>query len=103
MASCVLDGVLPSRIRWRPRPRGPLLCLGTEAVLVVSAVVWIPDLKTANGVAEVPLTELAVNAFTDQMQIAGNGPYLFPSDGNSLGHRGTFKTAWSAALGRAKR
>jgi integrase len=73
-----------------------------EQVDLHNAVVWIPDSKTPNGVAEVPLTELAVNAFTDQMQIAANGPYLFPSDGNSLGHRVTFKTAWSAALRRAK-
>jgi integrase len=73
-----------------------------EQVDLQNAVVWIPDSKTANGVAEVPLTELAVNAFRDQIQIAGNGPYLFPSDGNPLGHQVTFKTAWSAALRRAK-
>ena len=73
-----------------------------EQVDLQNAVVWIPDSKTANGVAEVPLTELAVNAFRDQMQIAGNGPYLFPSDDNPLGHQVTFKTAWSAALRRAK-
>jgi len=73
-----------------------------EQVDLHNAVVWIPDSKTPNGVAEVPLTELAVNAFTDQMQIAGNRPYLFPSDGSSLGHQVTFKTAWSAALRRAK-
>ena len=73
-----------------------------EQVDLHNAVVWISDSKTPDGVAEVPLTELAVNAFTDQMQIAGNGPYLFPSDGSSLGHQVTFKTAWSAALRRAK-
>jgi integrase len=73
-----------------------------EQIDLQNAVVWIPDSKTANGVAEVPLTELAVNAFRDQMQIAGNGPYLFPSDDNPLGHQVTFKTAWSAALRRAK-
>ena len=73
-----------------------------DQVDLQNAVVWIPDSKTANGMAEVPLTELAVNAFRDQMQIAGNGPYLFPSDDNPLGHQVTFKTAWSAALRRAK-
>jgi hypothetical protein len=29
-------------------------------------VVWIPDSKTANGIAEVPLTELAGEAFRAQ-------------------------------------
>jgi integrase len=32
-----------------------------------NAVVWIPDSKTASGVAEVPLTDLAVEAFRNQM------------------------------------
>jgi integrase len=67
-----------------------------------NGVVWIPDSKTANGVAEVPLTELAVAAFKDQMQIAGEGPFVFPSEKNRLGHQATFKTAWAATLRRAK-
>lgn len=38
-----------------------------------NAVVWIPDSKTVNRVAEVPLTEIAVKAFRDQWALAGNG------------------------------
>ena len=64
-------------------------------------VVWIPDSKTPNGVAEVPLTDLAVGALRDQTQLAGNSPYLFPSD-NAVGHQTTFKTAWRLTLRRAK-
>jgi integrase len=67
-----------------------------------NSLVWIPDSKTPNGIAEVPLTELAVSAFRDQMKLAGAGPYLFPSDLNPAGHQTTFKTAWSASLRRAK-
>jgi integrase len=73
-----------------------------EQVDLQNAFVWIPDSKTPNGVAEVPLTNLAVEAFKDQMQVAGEGPYLFPSDKNPLGHQTTFKTAWAATLRRAK-
>jgi len=40
-------------------------------------VVWIPDSKTPNGVAEVPLTPLAVDAFRAQLELAGDGTYLF--------------------------
>jgi integrase len=65
-------------------------------------VVWIPDSKTPNGVAEVPLTDLAVAAFRDQMEIAGRSPYVFPSGNNPTGHQTTFKTAWAATLRRAK-
>ena len=39
--------------------------------------VWMPDSKTPNGVAEVPLIELALQAFGDQIRIAGTGPWLF--------------------------
>ena len=47
---------------------------------------WIPESKTPNGVAEVPLTEIAVRAFRSQLEISGTGPWLFPSDRNPLGY-----------------
>ncbi len=73
-----------------------------EQVDLENAVVWIPDSKTPNGVAEVPLTDIAVGAFRDQVRVAGPGPWLFPSDANPTGHQTTFKTAWAATLRRAK-
>ena len=63
--------------------------------------VWIPDSKTPNGVAEVPLTEIAAEAFQRQLALSGTSPYLFPSDGNEDGHQRTFKTVWHAVLRRA--
>jgi integrase len=73
-----------------------------DQVDLENAFVWIPDSKTPNGVAEVPLTELALTAFRDQMKVAGPGPYLFPSDKNESGHQATFKTVWHKTLKRAK-
>ena len=66
-----------------------------------NAVVSVPDSKTPNGIAEVPLTDVAVEAFRDQLRIAGNGPYVFPSDLEPSGHQTTFKTTWAATLRRA--
>jgi hypothetical protein len=63
--------------------------------------VWIPDSKTPNGVAEVPLTEIAADVFRRQLALAGPGEYLFPSDVNPDGHHKTFKTTWHATLRRA--
>ena len=63
--------------------------------------VWIPDSKTPNGVAEVPLTEIAADAFRRQLALAGPGEYLFPSVVNPDGHHKTFKTTWHATLRRA--
>ena len=37
-------------------------------------------LEDVNGVAEVPLTDIAVEAFRRQLAISGPGPYLFPSE-----------------------
>jgi hypothetical protein len=42
-----------------------------DQVDLENKVVRMPDSKTATGVAEVPLTELAVEAFRDQTQLAG--------------------------------
>ena len=67
-----------------------------------NAVVWIPDSKTPNGIAEVPLTPIAVEAFRDQLRLSPCSRDLFPSDENPSGHQKTLKTVWSATLRRAK-
>ena len=74
----------------------------TAQVDLQNAVVWIPDSKTPNGTAEVPLSPLAIEAFRRQMVIAGESPFLFPSDLNRSGHQTTFKTVWHKTLRRAK-
>jgi len=79
-----------------------LMSMKKEQVDLGNAVVWIPDSKTPNGIAEVPLTDLALEAFRDQMRIAGPGVWLFPSDENPTGHQKTLKTVWHAVLRRAK-
>jgi integrase len=67
-----------------------------------NAVVWIPDSKTPNGIAEVPLTSLAIEAFKSQMAISGEGPFLFPSDRKLGGHHASLKTVWRKTFRRAK-
>jgi integrase len=65
-----------------------------------NAVVWIPDSKTASGVAEVPLTDLAVEAFRNQMAEAGAGEYLFPN-ADGTGFQASFKKVWGTTLRKA--
>ena len=72
-----------------------------DQVDLVNATVWIPDSKTPNGVAEIPLTPLAVEAFKNQLSISGTGPFLFPSDRNPCGHQKVLKTAWQKTLRRS--
>lgn len=79
-----------------------LMPMKKDQVDLPNAVVWIPDSKTPNGIAEVPLTPLAMQALRDQMTVAGEGPFLFPSESNPTGHQKTLKTAWRKTLRRAK-
>ena len=68
---------------------------------LINGTVWIPDSKTVNGVAEVPLTEIAVEACRRQLALSGPGPFLFPSEEDPNKHQKTFKTTWRATLRRA--
>jgi integrase len=79
-----------------------LMSMKKDQVDLLNAVVWIPESKTPNGVAEVPLTPLAVEAFRNQLALAGQSEYLFPSDLNPTGHQVELKTVWSKTLRRAK-
>jgi integrase len=79
-----------------------LMPMKKEQLDLANAMVWIPDSKTPNGVAEVPLTPLSLEAFRDQMRLSPCSPYLFPSDQNPSGHLRTLKTTWETTLRRAK-
>ena len=57
--------------------------------------------KNTDRIAEVPLTQLASDAFRNQIELAGKSEWLFPSDQNSDGHQKTLKTVWHATLRRA--
>jgi len=68
-----------------------LMPMKKEHLDLANAVVWIPDSKTPNGIAEVPLTPIAVEAFRDQLRLSPCSPYLFPNDENPSGHQRTLK------------
>ena len=83
------------------RVKKELLPMKKDQIDFLNAVLWIPDSKTPNGVAEIPLTNLALEAFQNQIAISGEGEFLFPSDLNQTGHLGSLRTAWRKALKRA--
>ena len=78
-----------------------LLPMKKEQIDCYNKTVWIPDSKTANGVAELPLTDMAVQAFQKQMALAGPGEFLFPSKLNATGHLCSLRTVWRLTLKRA--
>ena len=95
-------GIITGKPLWiAAGPGGELMSMKKEQLDFTNATVWIPDSKTPNGVAEVPLTPLALEAFHDQMRLSPCSPYLFP-DENPSGHQRTLKSAWHATLRRAQ-
>ena len=83
------------------RVKKELLPMKKDQIDFLNAVVWIPDSKTPNGVAEIPLSEVALDAFQKQVAISGIGEFLFPSDLNPKGHIRSLRTAWKESLRRA--
>ena len=65
-------------------------CIKKEQVDVANKVVFIADSKTPTGIAEVPLTDIAVEAFRKQIELAGPGPWLFPSSQKPAEHQCVF-------------
>src|SRR5271167_1340312 len=83
------------------RVKKELLPMKKDQIDFPNAVVWIPDSKTPNGVAEIPLSDFALDAFQRQAAISGTAEFLFPSDLNQEGHLRSLRTAWREALRRA--
>ena len=75
--------------------------LRKQDVDLANKLIFIADSKTPTGVAEVPLTDIAVEAFRSQIEIAGPGPWLFPSSKNPTGYQTNFKKTWERALRKA--
>jgi integrase len=78
-----------------------LACMKKDQVDLANRVVFIADSKTPTGVAEVPLTDIAVEAFREQIKLAGPGPWLFPSSQNPTEHQVDYKKSWRQTLKRA--
>ncbi len=78
-----------------------LLPMRKDQLDIANATVWIPDSKTEHGVAEVPLTPIAVDAFRNQLSLAGPGDWLFPSPRTSQ-HCKSIKRIWRTALRKAQ-
>ena len=78
-----------------------LASMKKEQVDLQNKVVFIADSKTPTGVAEVPLTDIATEAFRNQIDLSGPGPWLFPSEDNRTGHQTEFKKTWERTLRKA--
>ena len=78
-----------------------LACMKKEQVDLANKVLFIADSKTPTGVSDVPLTDIAVDAFRNQTELAGPGEWLFPSSHKPNEHQTDFRKTWQRTLKRA--
>jgi integrase len=65
-------------------------------------LVHIPDSKTPNGEGDMPMTELALQAFKDQIEESKGSEYLFPSPKNGRKpHITNLRKVWETTLEKA--
>jgi len=66
-------------------------------------LILIPDSKTPNGVGEMPISELACEAFKAQLEATPGSEYLFPTPKAKAEkpYIGSLKKVWATTLRRA--
>ncbi len=84
------------------RPYKELAPMKKQQVDLENGVIHIADSKTENGVADMPMTDLARAAFERRIAATPDSAYLFPTSRvSSKPYIGSFKKAWAATLKRA--
>ena len=85
------------------RPYKELTPMRKDQVDLDNWVAHIPDSKTPNGIADMPMSELAREAFEAQIEATPGTEYLFPTTkrGTKKPHITSFKKVWAATLRRA--
>ena len=84
------------------RPYNELTPMRRERVDFENGVVHIPDSKTDNGIADMPMTELAKAAFRRRIEAAPGSEYVFPTPSRRAKkpHITRFCKAWASTLKR---
>ena len=86
------------------RPYKEMTPIRKEQVDLENGILHIPDSKTTSGVADMPMTQLAEEAFRRRMEATEGSDYLFPTwqARSSRPHLTTFKKIWASTLERAE-
>ena len=85
------------------RPYRELIPMRKEQVDLENGIVHLPDSKTVNGIADMPMTERVREAFASQIGESGGSDYLFPSPrvDSSKPHITRVRKLWNRTLQRA--
>jgi excisionase family DNA binding protein len=68
-----------------------LVCMRKEQVDIANKVVFVADSKTPTGVSEVPLTDIAAEAFQNQLKLAGPALGTFQVRGDPMSTNGLLR------------
>ena len=102
-APAYLRNIIVIMVEMGLRPYRELIPMRKEQVDLENGIVHLPDSKTVNGIADMPMTDRAREAFASQMKQSGDSDYLFPSPrmGSSKPHITTVRKLWDRTLKRA--
>ena len=104
-APLFLRNIIAIMVEMGLRPYRELIPMRKEQVDLENGIVHLPDSKTVNGIADMPMTDRARVAFASQMKQSGDSDYLFPSPRmrSRKPHITTVRKLWNRTLqaGRA--
>ena len=102
-APVYLRNIIVIMVEMGLRPYRELIPMRKEQVDLQNGIVHLPDSKTVNGIADMPMTDRVREAFASQMKQSGDSDYLFPSQriGSSNPYISTVRTLWDRTLKRA--
>jgi integrase len=85
------------------RPYKELMPIEKRQIDLENRIAHVADSKTPNGVADMPTTDLAYEAFRNQVEDTPGSDYLFPTTKrSSKPYIGSLKKIWASTLKRAQ-
>ena len=102
-APSYLKNVVAIMVEMGLRPYRELLPMRKEQIDMENRLVHLPDSKTPSGIADMPMTDRARQAFEDQMRESAGSDYLFPTTKpkSAKPYLSTLKKSWATTLERA--
>ena len=102
-APVYLRNIIVIMVEMGLRPYRELMPMRKAQIDLENGIVHLPDSKTVNGIADMPMTDRARQAFASQMKESGDSEYLFPTvrTGTEKPHLRNVRKLWNRTLKKA--
>ena len=103
VAPVYLRNIIVIMVEMGLRPYRELMPMRKAQIDLENGIVHLPDSKTVNGIADMPMTDRARQAFASQMKESGDSEYLFPTvrTGTEKPHLRNVRKLWNRTLKKA--